>query len=117
MPSFRVIIAGTRTFADYALMAHKLDQILSRKLPDVVILSGCCRGADQLGERYAAERGLPVERYTAEWERLGKRAGPIRNQQMVDSKPDAVVAAEKITARVRLDARKQRCPCRQATTK
>ena len=31
-------------------------------------------------------------------------------------KPDAVVAAEKITARVRLDARKQRWPWRQATT-
>jgi len=32
-------------------------------------------------------------------------------------KPDAVVAAEKITARVRLEARKQRWPWRQATTK
>ncbi len=32
-------------------------------------------------------------------------------------KPDAVVAAEKITARVRGEARKQRWPCRHDTTK
>ena len=32
-------------------------------------------------------------------------------------KPDAVVRAEKITARVRLDAKKQRWPRRHATTK
>lgn len=36
--------------------------------------------------------GFPVERYPADWERYGKRAGPIRNRKMLDQGPDLVVA-------------------------
>lgn len=46
---------------------------------------------DRLGEQYARAAGLPIERYSADWERYGKGAGPIRNQYMVD-KADAMLA-------------------------
>ena len=37
--------------------------------------------------------GLPCAVYRADWEGLGRKAGPIRNQQMLDEgKPDLVVA-------------------------
>jgi hypothetical protein len=59
----------------------------------ITIISGTARGADTLGERYAEECGWELERYPADWKTYGKRAGPIRNSQMLrEGKPDLVVA-------------------------
>lgn len=84
---FRVIICGSRNFNDYELLKEKCDYFLSRKINDgskVVIVSGCARGADQLGEKYASERGLAVLKFPANWDKYGKRAGYLRNKNMAD---------------------------------
>lgn len=92
-PEFRVIIAGTRDFSDYQLLRDKCDAILSSKKQDskIIIVSGTARGADQMGERYARERGYRIERYPADWDRDGNSAGPIRNALMADN-ADALIA-------------------------
>lgn len=78
----RVIVAGSRAFEDYAFLASRLDTLLA-KLPErPEIISGAARGADQLGERYASERGLKVRKMHAEWDRFGKPAGMLRNARM-----------------------------------
>ncbi|WP_353653849.1 DUF2493 domain-containing protein [Halomonas sp. S3-1-1] len=77
----RCIIAGGRAFNDYALMKRKLDAIFANQ-SCVEIVSGGASGADSLGERYAQERGWPMKRFPADWD-LGRRAGPLRNAQMV----------------------------------
>lgn len=87
---FQVIIAGGRDFANYELLQNKCDQFFREKRPTAII-SGLARGADTLGARYARERGVPVLEFPADWVRLGKRAGMVRNLQMLDS-ADAVVA-------------------------
>jgi hypothetical protein len=81
---FRVIVAGSRELEDFELLQKKLDAILANKLPNVTILSGGARGADELGERYAKERGLQCQVYKAEWEMYGKAAGLVRNTKMAD---------------------------------
>lgn len=86
---FRVVVAGSRHFEDYELLTERLDHLLS-KHDDVVVVSGTCRGADTLGERWAAEHGYPVERFPADWSSHGRAAGPIRNAAMADV-ADAVV--------------------------
>lgn len=78
----RIIIAGGRDFADYELVKNTLDKYLKDIKGEVVIISGTARGADQLGERYAKENNLMVKRFPADWDRYGKSAGPIRNDQM-----------------------------------
>lgn len=56
-----------------------------------VVISGKARGADFLGEQWAHQNGVPVEQYPADWDRHGKRAGMLRNEQMIDDgKPDVV---------------------------
>jgi len=90
MSKFRVIVAGSRGFNDYQLLENELDRLLAHK-PEIVIISGTARGADQLGERYAEERGYPVEKYPADWDKYGKSAGYKRNQVMADN-ADALVA-------------------------
>lgn len=89
---FKVIVAGSRDFADYRLMAEKLDKLLSRKSHDeIVIISGGARGADSLGEHYAREHNLHLKVFPADWNTFGKRAGYIRNEQMANY-ADALVA-------------------------
>ena len=79
----RLIVAGGRDFADYQSLKTKLDYFLKdRRCDDIEIISGTARGADQLGERYAKERGLELVRCPAEWDKFGKRAGYLRNSHM-----------------------------------
>lgn len=92
-PTFKVIIAGGRDFNDYELLREKCDKYLSSKLltHSIVILSGSARGADSLGERYAAEHNFQIQRFPANWEKDGKCAGFLRNKQMAEA-ADALVA-------------------------
>lgn len=90
---FRVIIAGTRTFSDYSLLAEYADKKLAEvsKRDSIEIVSGGASGADALGERYAKERGYYIRRFDAEWKRYGRAAGPRRNKQMAEY-ADALLA-------------------------
>ena len=61
--------------------------------PISLVIAGGARGADTLGAEWAKGQGIPCEVYMADWEGLGRKAGPIRNQRMLDEgKPDLVVA-------------------------
>lgn len=84
METYRVIIAGSRDFNDYALLKEQCEHILQDKMRthQVVIVSGGAKGADQLGERFAAEHNLAVESHPADWQTHGRAAGPIRNREM-----------------------------------
>lgn len=84
---FKVIIAGSREFDNYDMLKEKCDKILSRKVnegEEIVIVSGTARGADTLGEKYAEERGYKIERYPANWNKYGKKAGYLRNKKMAE---------------------------------
>ena len=84
----RTIIAGSRSFCDYDLFCDKMGRLAF--VPSVV-LSGCARGVDGLGETWATENNIQIERYPAEWELHGRRAGFIRNSEMAD-RADALIA-------------------------
>lgn len=91
---FKLLICGSRSFYNFELLKKEVDLFLSgldetcdlvkeQDLPQIVIISGTARGADQLGEKYAQLYKYPVEKYRPEWENWGKRAGYIRNEIMV----------------------------------
>ena len=81
----KVIIAGTRDFNDYDYLKKNVDYFLQDFNPNKIeIVSGNARGADKLGERYAKEHNLPVKLFSANWDKYGKRAGYLRNQEMAD---------------------------------
>jgi hypothetical protein len=85
----RVIVAGGRTITDYALVQRA---IAASGFDVGVLLSGACpTGVDALGERWARERGVEVERYPARWEEDGRGAGPMRNARMA-ARADCLVA-------------------------
>lgn len=73
----KTIIAGSRSFNNY----ERLKEVCTAYSISEVV-SGTARGADQLGERYAEEEGIPVKRFPADWAKYGKRAGYLRNEEM-----------------------------------
>ena len=81
----KVIVAGCRNYTDYPQAREFIDNCIRniRKEYTLVFISGGCKGADALGERYALENGFKIERYNAMWDKYGKAAGPLRNKQMV----------------------------------
>ena len=92
-PIYKIIIAGGRDFMDYNLLKEKTDKILQEKkvTHKIVIISGCARGADTLGLRYASENAFDVEEYPANWDKYGKKAGYMRNVEMAEN-ADALIA-------------------------
>lgn len=83
-----VVIAGGRDFDDYETMCLELQEYQHK---DVTVVSGCARGADRLGERWAMENGKPIREYPADWRTHGKAAGFIRNQKMAKVAHSVVV--------------------------
>jgi hypothetical protein len=87
----QVIVAGSRSFTDYSFLERKLTHLFSRCSDSIGIVSGTARGADMLGERYAAEHGMRITRFPADWDRYKKSAGYRRNVAMAQF-ADALVA-------------------------
>lgn len=94
----RVIIAGSRdgftedsVHAFLTLIAVPFfdDFVNSRGITEVVC--GMARGVDLFGKSWAENHDIPVKKFPADWDNLGKAAGPIRNQQMAEY-ADALVA-------------------------
>ena len=88
----KIVVAGCRDYNNYNEASEYINECIG-DLKDgytLIFISGGCKGADLLGERYAAENGHKVERYAAEWNRYGKAAGPKRNEEMA-KKADCVI--------------------------
>lgn len=86
----KVIIAGSRQIDDYD---YVLDAVLSSPFAANItcVISGTAQGVDRLGEAWAKENELDVERYPAKWKTHGKAAGPIRNREMAAIADAAIV--------------------------
>ena len=69
----KVIIAGSRYFNNYELLRQYVDHILQNvsQKESIEIVSGGAKGADELGERYAKERGYKITRFPADWNKYG----------------------------------------------
>lgn len=84
----KVIICGSRTIETYDALLEAIAQA-DFKITEVVC--GLSKGVDALGKRWAKEHNVVAKEFPADWERYGKRAGYLRNKQMVDY-ADAVIA-------------------------
>jgi hypothetical protein len=85
----RIIVAGSRSVLD-----EQVRDALAR-CPWVgfvsAVVSGTAKGADEFGERWAEQHNITVVKYPADWEKYGKKAGPLRNKLMAEN-ADGLVA-------------------------
>ena len=77
----KCIIAGGRDFNDYDRLVKIMDKC-PYEITEVVC--GKARGADSLGEKWALSRQIKVVYFIPEWNLLGKGAGFVRNNDMVE---------------------------------
>ena len=93
--SYRVIVAGSRTFLDYDLMCRELDNLfcISPEFEnrDIKIVSGMADGADTLAIRYADEHQLTKILFPANWKSYKRIAGFLRNEDMLSIATHLVV--------------------------
>lgn len=86
-----VLVCGGRFYEHRDRVYSVLDQIHA-KLPITLVVHGAARGADAFADEWAADRKVARDPHKADWMTHGKAAGPIRNQKMLQRKPDLVVA-------------------------
>lgn len=80
----RILITGSRDWDEAGSIAGALDAEVTTHAGPVTLVSGACpSGADYIAEWIATEWGWTVERHPADWDTHGKRAGFLRNAEMV----------------------------------
>ena len=77
------IVCGGRDFADRDALFATLDR-LRANYGIAAVAHGGAPGADALAGQWASSRGLVCEEFRADWKREGRKAGPLRNQRMLD---------------------------------
>lgn len=87
----RVLVCGGRDYHDFHTVGRELLD-LHEKTSITELLHGGAPGADTQADRWARAHNIPVRVFPADWNLHGKVAGPIRNQAMLEVKPELVVA-------------------------
>jgi hypothetical protein len=77
-----VILCGDRNWTDPAPIARLIDTFPPEHA--TVVITGGARGADSYAWELARKAGHRNIRLDAPWEAYGTRAGPVRNQWMLD---------------------------------
>lgn len=89
----RILVTGSRTWTDSEAIDTAIQNAIGNQWgPHQVVHGACPKGADSMADWWARYRGLEVERYPADWDALGKRAGFIRNAEMVALGADLCLA-------------------------
>lgn len=103
-----VLVTGSRTWANHDLIDRRLSQELENWIlfarskeiadPDWCLIVGDAAGADRMAHDWAIEqielgnRRVTTVQFRPDWDTYGKRAGLIRNKDMVNAKPDICLA-------------------------
>lgn len=89
----RVLVCGGRDYNNYSHLYHVLDDIQDERGAFSVVITGDAAGADHWAESWAYMAKIRHMKFAADWIGYGRKAGPIRNQIMVDEgRPDLVIA-------------------------
>ena len=106
----RVLVCGGRNYdmtdeATHMWFTDHMEKIAFDRFPrlpedeygnflyDVTIIAGGARGIDTMAIDWAVVNWCPFKEFPADWNKYGKRAGYLRNKQMLEEgHPDLVVA-------------------------
>lgn len=88
------LICGSRNFENPFMASIWIDAHVRNLVPaGSKVIHGGARGADRMAAESAERNGCDVAPpFLPDWDSHGKKAGIMRNLEMLDQKPDAVIA-------------------------
>jgi len=87
----RVLVTGGRNFNDKNMVFEALDYFHETYGVSELVHGGA-NGADSIAGLWAESKNIPVQVFFPEWDRYGKRAGPLRNLIMLKTQPNILIA-------------------------
>lgn len=91
----RVLVTGSRTWRQASVIFDALDSAYTGAM--IVVHGACPNGADVIADMWTRMRhrqgwNVAVERHPADWDTHGKKAGILRNGEMVAADIDLCLA-------------------------
>lgn len=89
----RILVTGSRKWVDQDVIFAALQSHLGNEKEAIVVHGACPSGADKIAQAWVdLQPGIEGEPHPAEWERYGRAAGVIRNEEMVKLGADLCLA-------------------------
>lgn len=89
----KILITGGRDFTDINFIDSILDTIYEDYDGEISLILGGASGTDTLAQCWGSNREVDHQVIYAKWKKYGRKmAGPIRNKEMADQKPDFAIA-------------------------
>lgn len=80
----RLLVTGSRDWDDWKIIETAIRHATAGiTRTSVTVVHGDAPGADVIADHVAQQMSMHVEPHPADWTRLGRSAGPIRNVAMV----------------------------------
>lgn len=92
---YRILVTGSRDWTDMDVVHGALATAVYQQVPAVIVHGACPNGADAIASWWIRKHriiGLTEEAHPANWQINGKRAGFIRNADMVNLGADVCLA-------------------------
>ena len=83
------VVCGSRDWPALWFVTAKMIELIPH---GSMVITGGASGVDRHANREAIRLKYLTKVITADWDKYGKRAGPIRNNWMLDEEPDGVLA-------------------------
>lgn len=80
---FRLIIAGGRNIWDFDFI-KEVFEYYTQNLGEWTLVCGMAPGVDTVSKDIAEAKDIPIDKHPADWDGLGKKAGPVRNEEMAN---------------------------------
>lgn len=95
-PPVVALFCGSRNFDDRTIievLVHGVESVARLRGRPLLIVEGEARGADTLSRVEAEAIGIEVARVPADWDKHGRKAGILRNIEMLETyRPEIVIA-------------------------
>lgn len=88
-------MCGSRDWTDENAIGDRLSRLGHEVGWHCTIVHGAARGADRIAAEIALSLGFRVEDHPADWPRYGRRAGFLRNVQMLSTGIGLVLAFQR----------------------
>ncbi len=87
----KILVCGGRDYKDFDCVYKAMDMMADNHNITLLIHGGA-RGADELAGKWAKDSGVASKVFPANWKEHGKKAGPLRNIEMLKECPGLVIA-------------------------